>query len=322
MRKIEDVTLKDGKNLKDVLELHKKWLKDEEDGKRADLSNENLSDVDLGNLNLRYVILEGVNLSNAELSYVNLSYANLKGANLRSANLTDVNLSYANLKGAYLSYAYLEGANLTYVNLEGANLKGADLIGVNLEGANLTGANLTGANLTGAYLKGVDLTVANLIGTNLTGADLTVANLKGADLKGAYLIGANLTRAKLTNADLTGVKYNNITTSFALQCPEKGSFIGYKKANDKIVELLITEDAKRSSATTRKCRCSKAKVLSITSLDGKENFKKVTSDYYFDFVYEVGKIVEVKDFDENRWKECYTGIHFFITRDEAVMYQK
>ena len=300
MRNIEDVTLKNGKNLKEVLELHKKWLKDEEDGKRADLSNENLSNVDLGNLNLRYVILEGVNLSNAELSYVNLSYANLKGANLRSANLTDVNLSYANLKGAYLSYAYLEGANLTYVNLGGANL--------------------TYVNLGGANLKGADLIDVNLEGANLIGTNLTVANLKGADLKGAYLIGANLTRAKLTNADLTGVKYNNITTYFALQCPEKGSFIGYKKADDKIVELLITEDAKRSSATTRKCRCSKAKVLSITSLDGKENFKKVTSDYYFDFVYEVGKIVEVKDFDENRWNECAPGIHFFITRNEAVMY--
>ena len=28
----------------------------------------------------------------------------------------------------------------------------------------------------------------------------------------------------------------------------------------------------------------------------------------------------VKDFDDDRWNECSTGIHFFITRDEAVMY--
>lgn len=68
----------------------------------------------------------------------------------------------------------------------------------------------------------------------------------------------------LRGADLCGTK--NITCPIA--CPEKGAFIGFKKANEFIVELEIFEDAKRSSATTRKCRCSKAKVLSITNLDG------------------------------------------------------
>lgn len=37
-------------------------------------------------------------------------------------------------------------------------------------------------------------------------------------------------------------------------------------------------------------------------------------------MYEVGKTVSVDDFDENRWHECSTGIHFFITREEAVRY--
>lgn len=32
------------------------------------------------------------------------------------------------------------------------------------------------------------------------------------------------------------------------------------------------------------------------------------------------KHTEVADFDENRWNECAPGIHFFITRDEAVRY--
>ena len=43
-------------------------------------------------------------------------------------------------------------------------------------------------------------------------------------------------------------------------------------------------------------------------------------DHDKDFIYKVGEIVEVKDFDENRWEECSTGIHFFLTRDEAVRY--
>lgn len=117
---------------------------------------------------------------------------------------------------------------------------------------------------------------------------------------------------------------------YALACPEKGSFIGYKKANfvdnhnhiycECIVELRILDDAKRSSATSRKCRCDKAKVISITSLDGDESFSEASSGYDINFIYEVGKIVEVTDFDECRWNEYSTGIHFFITRDEAVRY--
>ena len=84
---------------------------------------------------------------------------------------------------------------------------------------------------------------------------------------------------------------------------------------------MITENAKRSSATTRKCRCSEAIVLSITNLDGtKFNGNKVSSDRDENFIYEIGKTVSVNDFDDDRWNGCSTGIHFFITRDEDVNY--
>lgn len=146
------------------------------------------------------------------------------------------------------------------------------------------------------------------------------ANLKGADLHGADLCGADLCGADLRDADLRGVRYNEQTAYYAMQCPEKGAYIGYKKAEGKIVELEIQADAKRSSATTRKCRASKAKVLSITSIDGKEHFEEAKSSRDQSFVYRVGKTVEVKDFDDDRWNECSTGIHHFITRQEAVLY--
>ena len=141
-------------------------------------------------------------------------------------------------------------------------------------------------------------------------ANLSDANLCDANLRDAYLYGANL----------CGVRYNEQTAYYAMQCPEKGAYIGYKKAEGKIVELEIQADAKRSSATTRKCRASKAKVLSITSIDGKEHFEEAKSNRDQSFVYRVGKTVEVKDFDEDRWNECSTGIHHFITREEAERY--
>ena len=173
--------------------------------------------------------------------------------------------------------------------------------------ANLCGANLCDANLRGANLRG-----ANLRGANLCGADLCLANLYDANL-----CGANLCDANLRWANLCGAKYVP-----AIACPEKGSFIGFKKVrNDLIVELEILEDALRSSATTRKCRCSKARVVSITNLDGTDaGVTEVFSKWDESFKYAVGEIVSVDIFDTDRWNECAPGIHFFITRQEAVNY--
>lgn len=172
-----------------------------------------------------------------------------------------------------------------------------------------------------ADLGGADLRCANLRCADLRCAYLSRVNLSRAYLRGADLRGADLRGANLSDANLSGVKYDEKTAFFAQSCPEEGAFIGFKKAGGKIVKLLIPEDAKRSSATSRKCRCSKATVLSITNLDGSDaGIESVPSDKTSNFVYKIGKTLEVKDFDEDRWNECSTGIHFFITRDEAVNY--
>ena len=85
--------------------------------------------------------------------------------------------------------------------------------------------------------------------------------------------------------------------------------------------LEIPEDAKRLSATGRKCRCDKAKVLGIQNIDGTQSdLTEIASDRTYDFVYKIGEVVSVDDFDEDRWNECSTGIHFFINREEAVRY--
>ena len=183
--------------------------------------------------------------------------------------------------------------------------------------ANLYMADLRGADLSGAYLSGAKLSVADLRDADLRGADLSGTNLRGTNLIGADLSGCNLGCADLCGADLSGAKNINCPIS----CPEKGSFIGFKKANGLIVELEIPSDALRSSATTRKCRCSKAKVISITNPDGSpSNVTSIPSSWDINFIYRIGDIVEVTDFDTNRWNECAPGIHFFITRQEAVDY--
>ena len=214
---------------------------------------------------------------------------------------------------ADLSRAYLRGADLRGAYLREADLREADLSEAYLSEAYLSGADLRGAYLSEAYLSRAYLRGADLRGAYLRGADLSGAYLSGADLSGAYL-----SRAYLRGAYLRGAK-NVPYIPYA--CPDFGMFIGFKKASGYIVVLEIPEDAKRLSATGRKCRCDKAKVLEIQNIDGaKANVTKVKSDYDSGFVYEVGKTVSVDNFCEDRWEECSPGIHFFINRQEAVNY--
>ena len=169
------------------------------------------------------------------------------------------------------------------------------------------------ADLSNANLRYADLSDANLICADLSGANLSVADLSGADLSVA-----DLRCADLRCADLSGAK--NVPF-IPYSCPDFGVFIGYKKASGYIVELEIPEDAKRLSATSRKCRCNKAKVLRILNCDRTvADITEVKSSYDSRFVYKIGEVVSVDNFDEDRWNECSTGIHFFINFKEAVDY--
>jgi hypothetical protein len=76
--------------LKNVLDLHRKWLAGESDGKRADLRSANLRYTDLRSADLRYTDLRSADLRSANLSSANLSYTDLNSADLRSADLRSI----------------------------------------------------------------------------------------------------------------------------------------------------------------------------------------------------------------------------------------
>jgi uncharacterized protein YjbI with pentapeptide repeats len=241
-------------------------------------------------------------LSDEDLTSANLSNSDLRNATLCRANLTNAFLSYANLSDADLRYANLSNVICNYANLADAVFLGANIIDSTFNGSNFIRCNLCCTNLHDTYFRN---------------ANFENANLMGANMHGAIMAGANL----------NNVIVNQETLFYNLSCPEKGSFVAYKSAKDYdgmckhvIVELLVPEDAKRSSATTRKCRCDKAQVLSITSLDGKQHYDTARSIRDSSLLYNVGETVTVDNFDDDRWNECAPGIHFFLTRDEAVNY--
>ena len=173
-------------------------------------------------------------------------------------------------------------------------------------------ACLLGAYLRYADLRDADLRDADLRDADLRGADLFLADLRGADLRGADLRGANLSELTVAQTSIL---------------PDEGDIIGWKKAlaldgAPIIVKLLIPSDAKRSNSTGRKCRANKARILDLQDRQGNSLPPDTTAYSSFDpdFTYKKGETVHVEDFDTNRWNECAPGIHFFITRIEAVKY--
>ena len=237
------------------------------------------------------------------------------------ADLSDKNLSGLNLKNANLREANFRNANLSNSNLGDANLNNADLAYADLREADLINANLYIAFCCYANMYGAFCCYANLNGVDLRNADLREANLFRANLKDANLFGVNLKNATIIHAGIS----KDAKIDYSIACPETGSFIGYKKAVSgkivKIIKLQICEDAKRSSATTKKCRCSKALVLAIENMDGSDSgLQEIESHFDPCFIYRVGEIAEVYNFDDNRWNECAPGIHFFMDRQNAVEY--
>jgi hypothetical protein len=177
----------------------------------------------------------------------------------------------------------------------------------------LFGGVMTAKELLAKYLAGERsfigeyLLNSNLRYSNLSGSDLSGSNLRGSDLSGSDLSGSNLTNATLPHFQIV---------------PEKGEYTAFKKLQDDLIcELLIPATAKRTSSLIgRKCRASRAKVISITSIDGKTSHK-VGLSQHDGTEYKVGKFVKCKEkFDDDIRIECASGIHHFNNRKEAEEY--
>ena len=248
-----------------------------------------IDQVDLIGADLRQATLIGANLR-----YATLRHADLIGADLSDADLSDADLSDADLSGATLSKADLSKATLRHANMSGANLRQATLIGADLSKATLRHADLSGANLSE---------------TNLSKADLRQSDLRHADLSGTNLSETNLSKANMSGAKLDPMESDRLR----ILC--EGDLLVWKKCRDGVlVKLLIPSDARRSNATSRKCRAEYATTLEIFGND------QGISKYDPEVVYRVGETLRCDHWEEDRWIECGGGIHFFLTRSEAEEY--
>ena len=329
---------------------------------RADLSRQDLTvfgqmhlaDMDLRGVIMHETILDGAILTNTKLDNADLSAASFVGADMQRASMTNACLNNADLRHANLTSADLHSADLCFAKASKAVFMAADMHSttmyhMELQMADLTGANmmfakgyfaklqnasLHRANLDSVFFCYSNLSDADLYGANLCSAILCYSDLTDADLRRTCITDTDFYRTDLRNANFKGAFGTNMSLDHAcvygateipfvpMACPDSGSFIGWKKASGKIVCLEIPADAKRTSATNRRCRCDKAKVLSITEMNGDMcDLNEVPSDYDETFIYRVGETVSVKNFCEDRWKSSAPGIYFFLSKKEAVQYQ-
>ena len=240
----------------------------------------------------------------ANLDGTDISDTDLRFANLKYASLNDVNFYKSDLREADLRRASLQHTNLSYTDFREATLNDTYIAN-----SNLTHADFGDASFVGAYLSH----------SNLTRADLQGANLAWADLRGCVFYHTDLRYCNFMYANLRGSEY---VPYIPLQCPSDGAFIGWKKVNNVLIKLEIPEDARRSSATTNKCRCDKAKVLGFYNTLGTEelDMTELVNDEYEKCKYIKGEMVYPDFFDKDRWNECSHGIYFFVNKQDAINY--
>lgn len=108
--------------LNNKIQLHKKWLEGNPEGKKMKLNYYDLRCLDLSNSSLIDADLSVSNLSKCNLSNCNLRYVNLSNANLGNVDLSNSILNNCNLSDAYLYQANTQ-------NVSGKTIYSIDNIG-------------------------------------------------------------------------------------------------------------------------------------------------------------------------------------------------
>lgn len=212
--------------------------------------------------------------------------------------------------------------HMTWLVSGGIEGKRAVIANEDMRHKDLSNINLSRAILTGNDMRHTDMSSINLSHAILTGNDMRWIDMGYADLRYAELTGNDMAYTDIRYTYLRDTRIKGCIIPMA--CPSDGDFIGWKKARhcgeEVLVKLLIPEDAKRSSATGRKCRCDKARVIEILSMKDNKELESAVSDYDKNFIYKKGEVVCEPNFCEDRFTECAEGIHFFIDRIEAEKY--
>ena len=139
------------------------------------------------------------NFSDEDLSGLNLAEIDFSKTNLLRANLSD-----SNLKDGHLAFSDLREANLVRANLAGSNMLGTLLMD----------SNLTEANLNGAIIIEANFHIANLNKTNFSKAVLGLISFLDVDLSNTIGLDKCIATSKSFVDHRTLSKSKNLSLNF------------------------------------------------------------------------------------------------------------
>ena len=130
---------------------------------------------------------------------------------------------------------------------------------------------------------------------------------------GAVLRDADLRGADLRDADLRDAKTNDETQWPHFQIPQEGELTVWGKKAGKLVKMRVPPEAKRTASIIgRKCRAEYVETLWIQD----DDIRTITTDRQC--TYTVGEKTFPDSYDDNPKVKCSHGIHFFLTKEEAM----
>jgi hypothetical protein len=220
-------------------------------------------------------------------------------------------------KNVYLNEVKFINCKFENCTISDSNLAEVEFLNVSFKDVDFTGCDMKSVTYFKSKLKSVAMRRCIMLKNDF----------KATSFEDVFINDSSLDDSSARESNFDNVHLIR-SSGVLLKCPEEGSFIGFKKIflgnNSLLCKLEIPADAKRSSAFGRKCRCSKAKVLEIWGKDCDGDYLVPISRGYshhdYTFEYKVGETIYPDSFDDNRWDECSNGIHFFITKQEAIDY--
>ena len=159
-----------------------------------------LSDSDLGGLDL-----SGFDLRSAQLSRAVLHSTKLIGADLSDAVMICPGMERTDLTRASLRQAYVHALAAQTCRFDDADLTGLrDATGSLFHGCSMRGVRLPGAHLAGATFYQCDLSGSDLSAAALQGATVNECTLRDASLCRAEVSQFTVTKSSITGGDLSG----------------------------------------------------------------------------------------------------------------------
>ena len=330
-RNSEEIMIQ-GVSLKTILENHMHWLNKDVEGwekMRANLCNVNFSFIpcQLYNANFSGAMLTNCDFSYSFLAQINFDGADLSGCRFSHAFLVDATFKNANIIGCNFNFAdcthsFFENATLTSVEADNAAFRGSLFDNITINSSNFTLSDFAETNfknakvfdsvLSACYFSNIFTENTSFIDCSLYGSYIRRRNDEGSlDIDGSEFDLATI-------FDLSDVRGSYI--EYRAGKILKESIIGYKKCLTRIgdsyviVTLEIPKGSLVFSINGHKFRTNKAKVLDIDGTADRAYSRYNHMSYY------VGDEITINDFNCRHNVECGAGIHFFMTKEEAINY--